>query len=378
MHVSDTHLGKRQYNLEVRENDTYDIFHQIIEIAIKEHVNAIIHTGDFFDVSNPSNKAEIEAVRGLRELKEHKIKFIAIPGDHDSPKRSREIYPLLLLKEIELIELLTDPLNPYKIFAEGQEIKFYGVKHIPTAFSDIIRQKLRAIKVEGKRNILMLHQGYKEVLPYEGAWQLSLGELPRGFIYYALGHIHTRYEMRLDDGSIIAIAGSPDIFREEEIEGYKKFGKGVYIIDISKDQPILFKINLDIRKQDLEKINTKDIDKQINSIKNKYKNEKKKPIIHIILEGEAINKSLLDQKLRQLSEFVEHYRIYKDFTVYKENNVNIDIYNNITIDQLILNYLKQVEKFDEKDSKLILELIKTTNDQEIREILLKIGELNAN
>lgn len=66
MHISDTHLGKRQYSLIEREKDVYQTFSQLIDIAIKEHVNAIIHSGDLFDVFNPSNNAIVEAIRNLK------------------------------------------------------------------------------------------------------------------------------------------------------------------------------------------------------------------------------------------------------------------------------------------------------------------------
>ncbi|MEM2850046.1 MAG: metallophosphoesterase, partial [Candidatus Bathyarchaeia archaeon] len=56
-HVSDTHLGRRQYNLDERENDIYDVFNEIVERILEERVDVFIHSGDLFDSPTPPIKA---------------------------------------------------------------------------------------------------------------------------------------------------------------------------------------------------------------------------------------------------------------------------------------------------------------------------------
>lgn len=377
-HISDTHLGKRQYNLETREKDVYDTFRQLVDIAINEHVDAIIHTGDLFDISDPPNKAEHIAYNELKRLKEKGIPFISIPGDHDTPKRKGDIYPQYLLFELGLLELLLDPLKPYILSKEGITINIYGFKHIPTISRNELLKYLDALKPQQGKNIIMLHQGFKEILPYMGSWQLSFSNLPRGFSYYACGHFHMRYLHRNNDGSIVAIAGSPDIMREEEIENYLKNGKGAYLVDLSKDQPEVQKINTDIRPQEVVTINTKRLDENINQLTNKYKKYSKKPILHIIIEGEPIRKDTLYSKLQKLQEVAEHYRVIKDLTSVpkdiKSDKEKGDVHNNL--DDLIIRYLtKEYEyKFTEEEAKDVLELIRNLdNEQVVEEILKKIA-----
>ena len=48
-HLADTHLGHKQYNLEERENDIYDVLEEIGEIILEEKLDIVIHSGDLFD-----------------------------------------------------------------------------------------------------------------------------------------------------------------------------------------------------------------------------------------------------------------------------------------------------------------------------------------
>ncbi|BFH72505.1 DNA double-strand break repair protein Mre11 [Sulfurisphaera javensis] len=360
LHISDTHLGKRQYNLDSRENDVYEVFHQLINIAIKEHVDAVVHTGDFFDVNDPPNKAEVEAVKGLKRLKEAGIPFIVIAGDHDSPKKNYAIYPQKLLEEFELIKFLSKPTTPYKL----GDISIYGLSHIPNVARERLKDVFSNLKPETKKSILLLHQGLKEILPYEGAWQIQIADLPKNFTYYALGHFHSRKIMHLDGGRIVEIAGSPDIMREEEIEGYEKDGKGATLIDFSGDLPTIQYINVDIRKQYVINIDTGKIKDDIRKIKEKYKNNNsKKPIFHIILSGITIPKDELMRQLRELNEVAEHWRIYKDNTKRKEEKDTSDLPNETTIEKLIFHYLTKVAHFSENDAKIVLDIIEKADDR---------------
>ena len=360
LHISDTHLGKRQYGLEFREIDLYEVFNQLIELAIKEHVDAIIHTGDLFDINDPPNRAEYEAVKALKKLKNHNIPFIVIAGDHDSPKKSSSPYPQRLLEELDFIKFLSLDNIKYDI----GDVHIYGISHVPNLAKDALKQRLSALKPEGKKSILLLHQGLKEILPYEGAWQIEVGDLPKNFSYYAVGHFHTRRVMKLDGGRILEIAGSPDIIREEEIEGYEKYGKGATLIDFSKDSPEYQTINIQIRKQFVEEIDTNKLDDEIKRVSNKLQQFKdRKPILHIILKGISLPKDHLNKRLEPLKQYASLIRIYKDETKNQEEK-NIEIPDNTHIDNLIIEYLMKAEGFTKEEAYVILDIIKHSEEKE--------------
>ncbi|MEM3801879.1 MAG: DNA double-strand break repair protein Mre11 [Saccharolobus sp.] len=361
LHISDTHLGKRQYSLSEREKDVYNVFSQLIDIAIKEHVDAVIHSGDLFDEYNPSNNALVYAIQGLKKLKDANIPFLSIPGDHDTPKRKGVLYPQRTLSEVDLIRML-DYQKPFVL----NNLEIYGIPHIPTVAKTELKNILLSLKPKTKKSILLMHQGIKEILPYESAWQIdSVGDLPDGFGYYALGHFHTRWKLERGDGSIVAIAGSPDIMREEEIDGYNKYGKGAYLIDFSKELPKLQEINLDIRPQKVVTIDTKNLSADIQKLKNELKNEKVKPLLHIILKGDSIKKDVLNRELALLDSVALYYRIYKDETRQVLGDVVLTLPKEKGLDNIIIEYLTKYEGFDKTEANLVLELIKNVDSEDI-------------
>ncbi|PSP89656.1 DNA repair exonuclease [Halobacteriales archaeon QS_4_69_34] len=90
LHVSDTHLGKRQYGSDVRREDFAAAFEQVVAIAVGEHpdhdagpVDAVIHTGDLFDSRTPPLPEITRSVGTLRRLADAGVPFYAIVGNHD-------------------------------------------------------------------------------------------------------------------------------------------------------------------------------------------------------------------------------------------------------------------------------------------------------
>jgi len=361
LHISDTHLGKRPYGQDFREQDIYNVFNQLIDTAIKDHVNAIIHTGDFFDISEPSNKAEIEAVKALKRLKEHNIPFITIAGDHDTPKRADGRYPQDLLIELGLINFLHARREIEYVI---NDVEIYGISHVPSLYKDDLKKRLQSFKPEGKKSILMLHQGIEEELSYEGAFQISENDLPRNFVYYACGHIHTRTLKHLDGGRILEIAGSPDIMREEEIEGYLKNGKGATLIDFSKGEPEVQFINLDIRPQFVEEIDTTKLDEDVKRVSEKLRQYKERPMLHIVLKGITIPRDHLHERLKVLGEYASLVRIYKDETKSKEEEKVEVEEEGAKLDDLIMKYLTEVEGFTKAEAEVTLDVIKHGDDRE--------------
>jgi DNA repair exonuclease SbcCD nuclease subunit len=83
LHISDTHLGKRQYSSDVRRDDFTRAFEQTIDFAIEHDVDAVVHTGDLFDSRQPPLPELINSLETLKRLDEAGIPFLAIVGNHD-------------------------------------------------------------------------------------------------------------------------------------------------------------------------------------------------------------------------------------------------------------------------------------------------------
>ena len=375
LHVSDTHLGARQYGLDIREEDIYETFRQVIDIAINERVDAVIHTGDLFDKNTPPVSAISLALRELKRLKEKGIPFIAIAGNHDAPKRSNEKLPQRILEEEERLILLDLRKPQYKV----ADIEIYGISYIPITAQKTLKETLSKLKPSSKKSILMLHQAVSPFLPYQGIhYELEVSDLPKGFGIIALGHIHNRYKDVLDGGTIVEIPGSPDIIRADEIESYERTKKGVTLIDYSKQEPEITYINTDVRPQLKVTINTTKLEDDVKAIINSLLPLKsKKPILHITLEGTPVKKSVIITKLKELSKVAEYYRIAHDNTSYiTDSGQNVKTPTSSSLDEMIFTYLTKVANYSESDAKLIISLLKEENEEEIEKILIKFAGLD--
>ncbi|BCS92925.1 MAG: DNA double-strand break repair protein Mre11 [Metallosphaera javensis (ex Sakai et al. 2022)] len=375
LHISDTHLGSRRYNRDSREQDVYDVFSQLIDVAIREHVRAIVHSGDLFDVYKPGNKSLKFFVDKVKILRDKGIDFINIPGDHDTPKVRDEVYTQRLLGEsLGLIKMLLGDQDPRYVEIDdgGVKVRVYGIRSMSTVFRDNLLNLLNSLKPEGERNVLMLHQGFREMLPYDNAWQLEIGSLPRGFQYYACGHLHSRDTRVLPWGGILAVAGSPEIIREEEIEGWMKNGKGGYLVDLSKKEVEVHKVDVDVRPQEVVRINTATVEQDIENIKKKF-NSKRKPILHVILEGDSSKRGIAMKRLSLLTEVAEFYRIYKDETTDSQVR-EVRAESKGTISELIADYLRK-QGYNDEEVKLILEVISKYDSDEADEILKRFAEM---
>jgi len=69
VHTADTHLGYRQYHKAEREDDFKQAFIGVIEYAIENDVNAVVHGGDLFHNSQPGTDPFMVAIEQLQRLK---------------------------------------------------------------------------------------------------------------------------------------------------------------------------------------------------------------------------------------------------------------------------------------------------------------------
>jgi DNA repair exonuclease SbcCD nuclease subunit len=192
LHVSDTHLGcSKPGKHRERELDFYEAFNEIIDIAVREHVDAVIHAGDFFDEPRPTPQAYYYAYKGLEKLRNSSIEVLVVAGQHDQPKTS-QLPPLKFLHEIGALRLLAqDRPETHSIKLRSGEL---GVAAIPYMSPAVVGNYLSSVRVpEAKKRILIAHLLIKELnMPNTHA---SLAELSvDSFSYAALGDYHIRYE----------------------------------------------------------------------------------------------------------------------------------------------------------------------------------------
>ncbi|MCI0497064.1 MAG: exonuclease SbcCD subunit D [Thermoplasmata archaeon] len=237
LHVSDTHLGFRQYSrlareddgafagLNQREVDVYVAWRWAVDLAIEKGVDVVVHAGDLFDAPRPSNRALAEAIEGIKRLGDAGIRFVVVAGNHSTP-RLRQTGSVF-----RVLEHLTNAHAIYRgygsVIIDG--VAFHGVPH---AYDDALRDEMVARLVRdpaADRNVAVLHCFVSGVgqSHYAEISQMVVddGALPRDFDYIALGHLHQHHAGITGNG---IYSGSLERFSFSEV----KDAKGAVLVDL--------------------------------------------------------------------------------------------------------------------------------------------------
>lgn len=377
-HLADIHLGKAQYGILQREEDLYQLFSEAINIAIQEHVDAIVISGDLFDKPRPPNKSIRELKKSLTPAIERNIPVLVVTGDHDSPKiKDANILQVLslYLDNFHLLGLEKKDSShaPKKYILEKgfQQTILYGVPFIPRyrerpkTLNYIFHMMEEDSKNHSGKKILIGHfPTTKFFSPYFDPG-IELSDLPKSFHYYALGHLHQRITYTFNDGRKLAYPSSIDILDKTEIEDWKKNGKGFYLVDISKSEPDLQKIDLQVRPQ---YVFTGDINTILNHIKSMLQEKpERKPIVYVELKTNKKDKNLHENKILRLLENIALYTKIKPEIM--EEEITIIQKRHLSEEEIIANYVKNKDL-----ARVILELKECLSDKKNIEECNKIAE----
>lgn len=239
-HITDCHLGSWR-NPKLRDLNL-QAFEKSISISIKEQVDFILITGDFFDVNIPQLAPVKRAVEILKQARDSGIAVYMIYGSHDF--NTANISMIDILHSAELFIKPTD----FQTNTNSLILKFFVDKKTGAKITGISGRKVgldremyekldkKNLEMEHGFKIFLLHKGIQEILPLDMNFRdsLPISLVPKGFDYYGGGHIHKRVEKKID-GSVIVypgpLFGSSFQDLEETAKGEKR---GFYIISFDK------------------------------------------------------------------------------------------------------------------------------------------------
>ena len=235
-HITDCHLGSWR-NPKLRDLNL-QAFERSILISIKEQVDFILITGDFFDVNIPQLAPVKKAVEILKRARDSGIPIYMIYGSHDFNTANISMIDIL-----HSAELFIKPTE-FQFNSDSVMLKFFvdkktgakitGISGRKVGLDKEIYEKLDKKKLESEDGfkIFLLHRGIQEILPLNMQFRdsIPISLVPKGFDYYGGGHIHKRVEKKIDNSVIIypgPLFGSTFQDLEETAKGEKR---GFYII----------------------------------------------------------------------------------------------------------------------------------------------------
>lgn len=351
-HLADTHLGYRQYNLEERENDIYEILEEIGDKILEENVDIVIHSGDLFDSPRPKTQTFYAFKNFLKRL-DGKIKFFAVLGDHDRPK-ARGMPPHQLFDDRIRTLGVKGTAEHKEVNINGEKILIVGLSNLSRTYSPLLAdelKKLENIRQKGPR-ILVMHQAIDQFLPFEDAWEISFTSLPKTFDYYAMGHLHKRTKASCGEGEL-GYPGSSEIIRSDEISSWQKSGKGFFIVHIENGEVKLTDVNLErIRPQVRGKIDYSNLECEVEEFVRKLNFEEKLPIVHLRVEGKEIDRQRVHEVLN--SAFSGKALTLRPAIIEESQQKLPEIKPGaFNVNQVLIDYFKE-----EQTSRLAIELLK--------------------
>lgn len=375
LHVSDTHLGAIPGGLLFRARDVYEVFRETIDIALREHVDLYIHTGDFFNTSAPPPEAYIAAYRGLKRLRDKGVRIIAIAGQHDVPKKYA-MSPLSILKDVEVVDYIAiDNIINIDI-GVGNKITFICVPYN-------LRHKIPALIIpKNSKVVLMAHLLLKELGIPSSEADTSLDTIPSGFKYIALGDYHMKTILRHRDGSPVVYPGSTEIHKVNE---YGK--KYVALVDISKDEARVEFIELqNVRPWIITACSdlTKCISDITENTKKIISSGKKKPLVYVTLEkvkaeltsrylDEMVSKGLIEHYIITFNEGGDQEAKGTQSFIEKLEHIDVEkILKELIGNEILANYLRNlVENPSREVAEKLIEYLKS-NTENLKDVELKI------
>lgn len=230
LHISDLHIGKRLFGKSLLEDQRY-ILSEILEMAARQDVHALLIAGDIYDKSQPGGEAVELAGRFLTELARLNKPCFLVSGNHDSPEQVAYCRSILSGANIHISPVYSGAAQRHVLRDECGEIHVYllpflrpmqarrahpeRAKEIET-YADALRVAVEEMHIDKRvRNVLVAHQfvcGAQDLLLTDSEERMVGGvdavpaEIFADFDYVALGHLHAPQRVK---GERIRYAGSP-------------------------------------------------------------------------------------------------------------------------------------------------------------------------
>lgn len=188
IHTADTHIGYRQYHSPERQRDFLRAFEQVVEDAIEDEMDALVHAGDLFHDTRPAIPELMATVEALRRLDRAGIPFLGVVGNHEGTR------------ERQWLDLFADLGLATRLDREGTvigNVTFYGLDYVPPAQRDRLEYEFSEPTTE--YSALVAH-GLFEPFPHAD-WDTErvLASANVAFDALLLGDNHTRGQQQIGD-----------------------------------------------------------------------------------------------------------------------------------------------------------------------------------
>lgn len=348
IHFSDTHLGFNDLdilnkdNINQREADFYDAFSQVVEQIKIIKPDFIIHTGDLFHRSSPSNRAITFALEQFKIIDELNIPFILIAGNHSTP-RTNLSSPILKIFE-NFKNVYTAYNQEYKT-VEFDSVIFHTLPHMNDETKALSQIELCEARIDkSKKNIMMMHcsVGAFYLMNEFGEWVYPSEKeyIFKMMDYVALGHWHGFGAVGKHEN--VYYSGST----ERTSMNDKRNSKGFVVVSLYDELIVEYK-EIKIRPIILKEIDCKDYE---NSVLNVETSDVKDAIVEVKLTNLSALQSIdiQNSEIKNLFSEAMSVGVKREFK-HTQNKTNVDDIEALSLEDYFLEHIKEDSRPQEFD-----------------------------
>lgn len=236
-HMADCHLGA--FREPVLRGLSLKAFQKALDKCLEEKVDFILISGDLFHANIPDMAVVNQAVTKMRELRDAGINIYVIYGSHDFSPNETSIVDILasagLFQRIVKGNIVDDKLKLEFFIDQKTKAHLVGISGrtlgLEREYYEILDRKL--LEKEKGFKIFAFHITLDELKPSSLApmESMPLSYLPKGFDYYAGGHMHVKIEEKMPGYGIIRYPGTLFGYSFRDLEQNAKGEQaGFYII----------------------------------------------------------------------------------------------------------------------------------------------------
>lgn len=248
-HLADCHVGS--WNHPLMKELSVKAFETALEKIVDLNCDFVLISGDLFDTPLPGVDVFERVIAALKKLRTKDIPVYVIAGSHDFSASNKTF--LRILSSVGLIKNATriSELNEQELklsFVEDEKtkVKIAGILGKRNALDLELYRLLNRKELEDEQGfkIFMFHNAIDELTSkqFSNIKGIPLSLLPKGFNYYAGGHIHYVFDQDVEGYGRIVFPGPTFPTNFEELERLLK--GSFFIVDVEDSQ-------IKTQKQDL-------------------------------------------------------------------------------------------------------------------------------
>ena len=212
-HFADCHLGAWR-DTKLKELNLSS-FIKALDGCVSEKVDFIIISGDLFDTTLPDLAIVQRAVEKIREVKDKGIPIYLTYGSHDFAPNSISMIDILnstgLFKKVVEAEVTDEKIQLRFVTDSRTGAKITGLSGRRLGLEKKYFEMLDSENLESEAGfkIFVFHNAIIELRTPTASYSegVPISSFPKGFDYYAGGHVHENLKHEVKDYGLVAFPG---------------------------------------------------------------------------------------------------------------------------------------------------------------------------